>query len=308
MKRRSIAVLCGGIAIAAAAGGALMSVLASDSPGQAVEAANLGLGSVRWMDAFEGMPLEGPEKGVTDLVDIPASLNERIDPDIHVTFSDGAEPVMDGTMTAALPETPRYEYDKCWGELLPEISYLWKQLFNENLATVLNAYHDGTITREEYYGWMNPEVFDNFWPEALYGQDAFDNFLVSKIGLGLDHGAKKDDTAEDGGSGSTGSGGSGGGIYASNPGGDTGSGRRAGGGTGSGGSGNGGGASNNGSNGGYDTEPDYRVQETWGSEHVGADVTDEELAAAIAGSGMSIDSIEDAANATHGDYGNAVIR
>lgn len=311
MKKRSIAVLCGGIAMAAAAGGALVSVLASDSPGQAVEAANLGLGAVKWMDAFEGMPLEGPAEEAANLADTLASLNGRIDPDIHVTFSDGAGPVIDGTMTAALPETPGYEYDKSWGES-SVISYLWKQLFNENLATVLNAYHDGTITKEEYYDWMNREALDEFWPEALYGQDAFDNFLVSKIGSGLDHGAKKGDTAEDGGSGSTGSGGSGGGIYASNTGGDTGSGRRAGGGTGgnsgssgSGGSGNGGGASNNGSNGGYDTEPDYRVQETWGSGHVGVDVTDEELAAAIAGSGIPVMTEEDIANLPHGDVRDA---
>ena len=307
MKRRSIAVLCGGIAMAAVAGWALMSVLASDSPGQAVEAANLGLGSVRWMDAFEGMPLEGPAEEAANLADTLASLNSRIDPDIHVTFSDGAGPVMDGTMTAALPETPGYEYDKSWGEA-PVISYLWKQLFNENLATILNAYHDGIITKEEYYGWMNREALDYFWPEALYGQDAFDNYLVRKTGSGLDHGAKKDDTAEDGVSGSTGSGG---GIYASNTGGDTGSGRRSSGGTGgnsgssgSGGSGSGGGASNNGSNGGYDTEPDFGAQETWGDS---GPATEEGVADFFSDMGGTMTS-EDIAALGINDHGNAVIR
>lgn len=88
---------------------------------------------------------------------------------------------------------------------------------------------EASQTKEDYYHWMTSEVGDDFWPESLAGKDAFDNFLVSKVGSGLNHGGRKGDGfggVTDDGSGSTGdSGSSGGNAQAStNPGGNGGSG------------------------------------------------------------------------------------
>lgn len=323
MKKKSVAILCGAIAFTAAAGGTLLSALASegsDGPGQAMEAADLGLGSLRELDAFKGIPLTELAKETADAAlaeeeeaqenpeDIPAPLDERIDPDLHVAFSDGADPDIDEIMTATLPETIVYQYLMGWGDL-PYVGSEWEDLYHENLNTILNAYHAGTVSREEYYRWMKDDGWDNFWPEVLYGQDAFDNFLAEELG-GLGHGAQIGDT---GGAGSNGgstqasanTGGSGnGGGSGSNGGGNGGGGSSSGGSGNNGGSGSDGGADNTGANGGYDTAPDPGVQESWGDTGL---ATEEGVADFFSDMG-GYRSPEDAANAVHGDYGNVVIR